>query len=409
MIRVDAGSDLGPVAPVWNYFGYDEPNYTYANNGKKLLRELSALDAAPVYIRTHNLLTTGDGTPALKWGSTNAYAGDPSGKPAYDWTIIDRIFDALHEARVKPLVEIGFMPEALSTHPQPYRHDWPRGDLFTGWAYPPKDYARWADLIHAWVQHEVGRYGQAEVESWPWEVWNEPDIAYWKGTPDEYFKLYDYSADAVKRALPAAQVGGPDSTGPGARRAAEFLRAFLEHCARGKNAATGKNGAPLDFISFHPKGAPKLVEGHVRMGMGAQVRSVDEGCRIVASFPEYRATPIILGESDPEGCAACSAQNHPENAYRNGPLYAAYTAVMLKNTLDLTQLHGVKLRGICTWAFEFEGQPYFAGFRAGDQRDRQAGPQRLPHVRQDGRASPQSRKHCEHFGTGDRARRCPRC
>lgn len=362
-IRVDAASDQGPFEPVWNYFGYDEPNYTYAPNGKKLLGELSGLDASPVYIRTHNLLTSGDGTAALKWGSTNAYAEDGAGKPVYDWTIVDRIFDALVEARVKPLVEIGFMPQALSTHPEPYRHNWPRGDLFTGWTYPPTDYQKWADLVGAWVAHEIARYGKSEVESWLWEVWNEPDIAYWKGTPEEYFKLYDFSADAVKRALLTAKIGGPDSTGPGGAHAAEFLRSFLDHCARGKNAATGKIGAPLDFVSFHPKGAPRLVDGHVRMGMSNQVRSVERGFEIVASFPQYRDTPIILGESDPEGCAACSAQNHPENAYRNGPLYAAYTAVMLKNTLDLAQLHHVKLQGICTWAFEFEGQPYFAGFR----------------------------------------------
>jgi len=138
-IRIDAASDLGSFSPVWNYFGCDEPNYTYAANGKKLLRELSQLDSSPVYIRTHNLLTSGDGTAALKWGSTNAYTEDASGKPVYDWTIVDRIFDALHEAHVKPLVEIGFMPEALSTHPEPYRHNWPKGDLFTGWAHPPKD------------------------------------------------------------------------------------------------------------------------------------------------------------------------------------------------------------------------------------------------------------------------------
>ena len=362
-VHVDAASDLGTFAPVWNYFGYDEPNYTYAPNGKKLLGELSRLDGSPVYVRMHNLLTSGDGTAGLKWGSTNAYSEDASGKSIYDWTILDRIFDTLHEAHLKPLVEIGFMPQALSIRPRPYRHNWPHGELFTGWAYPPKDYHKWAELVTAWVHREVRRYGKAEVESWPWEVWNEPDIAYWKGTPQEYFELYDYSADAVKRALPTAQVGGPDSTGPGGGRAADFLRDFLDHCAQGANAATSGAGAPLDFISFHPKGSPKVVDGHVRMGMDAQVRSIDRGFQIVASFPRYHKTPIILGESDPEGCAACPATDHPENAYRNGPLYAAYTAVMLKNTLDLAALHQVNLRGICTWAFEFEGQPYFAGFR----------------------------------------------
>src|SRR6476661_5354007 len=92
-VRVDASQKIGTLKPVWNYFGYDEPNYTYAKNGRKLIGELAALSQTPVHIRAHNLLTTGDGTAALKWGSTNAYTEDASGRPIYDWTIVDRIFD----------------------------------------------------------------------------------------------------------------------------------------------------------------------------------------------------------------------------------------------------------------------------------------------------------------------------
>src|SRR3954463_5538224 len=92
-IRVDARQTRGPFRPVWNYFGYDEPNYTYAKDGKKLVGELAALGDTPARIRAHNLLTTGDGTFALKWGSTNAYTEDASGKPVYNWTIVDRIIE----------------------------------------------------------------------------------------------------------------------------------------------------------------------------------------------------------------------------------------------------------------------------------------------------------------------------
>ena len=74
----------------------------------------------------------------MKWGSTNVYTERPDGTPVYDFAITDRIFDALVEAHVRPLVEIGFMPEALSAHPEPYRHTFPKGDVFTGWSYPPK-------------------------------------------------------------------------------------------------------------------------------------------------------------------------------------------------------------------------------------------------------------------------------
>lgn len=366
-IRVDTGRNLGPLKPVYSFFGYDEPNYTYMKDGKKLLSQLAAASPEPVYVRAHNLLNTGDGTAALKWGSTNAYTEDASGKPRYDWTIVDRIFDTLIERKMKPLVEIGFMPEALSVKPQPYRHSWSPDQqyrsIFTGWAYPPKDYGKWGELIYQWVRHSVEKYGKSEVESWYWEVWNEPDGGYWQGTPEEYHKLYDYSVDAVKRALPTARVGGPHTTGPGGQRASKFLQDFLEHVVRGKNYVNGKRGSPIDYIGFHAKGSPKVVEGHVQMGISNQLRSVSRGFEIVASFPELKHLPIIIGESDPEGCAACSVRFHPQNGYRNGTMYSSYTAASFARKHDLAARHQVNFEGAVTWAFEFEDQPYFDGFR----------------------------------------------
>jgi xylan 1,4-beta-xylosidase len=366
-IKIDGNDRIAPLRPVWAWFGYDEPNYTYMKDGKKLLGELAALSPVPVYVRAHNLLTTGDGTPALKWGSTNAYTEDADGRPKYDWTIVDRIFDTYVERKMKPLVEIGFMPEALSVKPQPYKHDWkpglPYSRIYTGWTYPPKDYDKWRELVTQWVRHSVERYGRAEVESWYWEVWNEPDIAYWSGTPEELRKLYDYAADGVKRALPTARVGGPHMTGPLGARTQQLLREFLEHCVRGTNFATGKVGSPLDFIAFHAKGAPRVVDGHVRMGISNQLRAISNGFQIVASFPELKDKPIVIGESDPEGCAACSMATNPENAYRNGTMYSSYTAAQIARTYELADLHKVNLLGAVTWAFEFEDQPYFAGFR----------------------------------------------
>jgi len=365
-IQVQYDQSEGQFPPVWNYFGYDEPNYTYAPNGKKLLGELAATNAVPVYIRTHNLLTSGDGSASLKWGSTNVYSEDASGHPIYTWAILDRIFDTFQATGVKPLVEIGFMPKTLSTHPEPYRHDFPRGkvnNIYTGWAYPPNDYQKWSELVFQFVRHLRERYGDAAVKTWLWEVWNEPDIGYWQGTPEEYFKLYDFSVEAVLRALPEARIGGPDTTGPGNAKAADFLRAFLEHCAHEKNYANGKIGSHLDFISFHPKGSPTWQGDHVQMGISRQLAAIEQGFKIVASFPEWRQTPIILGESDPEGCAACSAEKNPQNLYRNGPLYGSYTIDVLNNILTLARAEHVNLLGVVTWAFEFEGQPYFAGFR----------------------------------------------
>jgi xylan 1,4-beta-xylosidase len=365
-IHVQADQSAGALHPIWNYFGYDEPNYSYAPNGKKLLGELAALSSAPVYVRVHNLLTSGDGSASLKWGSTNAYTEDKDGNPVYGWTIIDHIFDTFHAAGIRPIVEIGFMPEALSTHPKPYRHDFPQGSIgsiYTGWAYPPRDYAKWSELVFQFTRHLRERYGDAEVKTWLWEVWNEPDIDYWKGTPEEYFKLYDFTADAVLRAFPGARIGGPDSTGPGNPHAAEFLRKFLDHCAHQTNYATGKTGSPLLFVSFHPKGSPKWLGDHVQMGIARQLNAIKNGFQIVGSFPEWRQTPIVLGESDPEGCAACSAQENPQNAYRNGELFASYTAEAMNSLYELATSEHVNFLGAVTWSFEFEDQPYFAGFR----------------------------------------------
>jgi xylan 1,4-beta-xylosidase len=354
-IHVDASQTADRFRPVWNYFGYDEPNYTYAENGRRLLKELAELSREPVQARTHNLLTTGDGVAALKWGSTNAYTEDASGRPIYNWTIVDRILSTYLSLGIKPFVEIGFMPKALSIHPDPYQHNFPQGDVFTGWSYPPSSYEKWSELVYQWVKHCVAKYGAAEAQSWSWEVWNEPDIGYWHGTPDEYDKLYDYTVAAVRRALPGAHVGGPASTGPSGKKAAAFLRQFLEHCSL--------HDTPLDFITFHAKGHPELVEGHVVMGMTHELEDAVEGFRIVHSFDKFKNLPIVLSEADPEGCAACSARTNPANAYRNGDLYPVYTAVAMKALLQLAEREQVNLQGILTWAFEFEGQPYFEGFR----------------------------------------------
>lgn len=366
-IHVNLNKEMGPFHPAWAWFGHDEPNYTYMKDGKKLLSELAEMSPVPVFMRVHNLLTTGDGTASLKWGSTNAYTEDSEGNPVYNWTIIDRIFDTYMERGMKPFVEIGFMPEALSVNPQPYRHNWQLGaaynNIYTGWTYPPKDYKKWAELVFQWVKHSVEKYGQKEVESWYWEVWNEPDIKYWGGTFDEYCKLYDFTADAVKRALPSAKIGGPETTNPGSPKAEKFLVDFLEHCANGRNYVTGEKGSPLDLITFHAKGGPVFIDSMVRMDMGKQLNHVKRGFEIVASHPKYKNLPVVIGECDPEGCAACGMMAYPQNGYRNGTMYSSYTASSFVKIYDMARHFNVNLLGIVSWSFEFEDQLWFHGFR----------------------------------------------
>ncbi|MAT71225.1 MAG: beta-xylosidase [Planctomycetaceae bacterium] len=360
-IRVDAAESLGPLPNIWRFFGADEPNYATMPHGRKLLADLGELAPKQVYFRAHNLLCSGDGTPALKWGSTGVYSENEAGEPQYDWTILDQIFDAYLANGVRPYVQIGFMPRDLSTKPDPYQHQWnPKlryEEIFTGWAYPPTDYEKWAELVHQWALHCIDSYGRDEVATWYWQTWNEANAGYWQGSDEEFLKLHDYAVDAVRRALPEARVGGPDTAGAGG----EFTHRFIDHCASGVNYATGERGTPMDFVSFHAKGSPRFVEGRVQMGIAQQLQEIERGFRIIASHPESRDLPIVIGESDPEGCAACQG---PQLGYRNGTMYSSYTAASFPRKLDLARKYQVNLEGALTWAFEFEDQPLFAGFRA---------------------------------------------
>ena len=363
-IKVDLAKKIGRYEPIYRWFGYDEANYTTAPNGRKLLGELAQMSPVPVYIRAHHLLTSGDGTPELKWSSTGVYREDAQGRPVYEWRILDGIFDAYKAAGVKPMVELGFMPKDLAAKlpgkpDQPYQMHFP-GDVLGGASNnPPKDYVKWQALVQAVVAHLVERYGKDEVLTWYFEVWNEPDIAYWHGTAEEYYRLYDASVAGVRAALPGARVGGPATTGPGGGEKSnsyKMLRGFLEHVRDTKQ--------PLDFISFHAKGSPKIVNGEVTMGINHELRDVDAGFQLIASFPEFRHLPVILSEADPEGCAACSAKMNPANAYRNGTLYPAYTASAYARIIQLAQEHHINLIAMLSWAFEFEGRETFEGFRS---------------------------------------------
>ena len=366
-IDVDLAKTVGPYEPLYPWFGYDEANYSTQTNGRALLRELHDLSPVPVTIRAHHLLTSGDGVADLKWSSTNVYREDADGKPVYDFTILDGIFDAYQQAGVRPLVELGFMPKDLAAelpdHHVPYQVRYPQNTTSGASNNPPKDYAKWGELVRVVTAHLAQRYGRDSVLQWYFEVWNEPNISYWHGTAEDYWRLYDYAVAGVRAALPGARVGGPASTGPGDPAAYKFLDDFLGHVTAGKSAATGQR-VPLDFISFHAKGRPQIDQGRVTMGIAKELTDADKGFEIIAKYPQLRGLPIILSEADPEGCAACSSKVNPANNYRNGTLYPAYTAAAYKALFELRDRRHVNLTAMLSWAFEFENKDYFEGFRS---------------------------------------------
>src|SRR5690348_81418 len=151
------------------------------------------------YIRMHGLLTDDMGVYR-----------ENKGKPEYNWQYIDELFDFLHSIGMKPFVELGFMPNALASGSKTIF--WWRGNVT-----PPRDMAKWADLIRAFVLHEQERYGKAEVRTWYFEVWNEPNLkdGFWTGTQQQYFDLYAATARALKSVSPDYKVGGPATAGCG--------------------------------------------------------------------------------------------------------------------------------------------------------------------------------------------------
>jgi xylan 1,4-beta-xylosidase len=362
--RVDVYTDQRtPLRRIWRHVGYDEPNYTYTQNGRALLAKLGAMSDAPYFIRCHFLLCSGDGAGQPKWGSTNVYTEDADGQPVYSWNIVDRILDTYVETGCVPFVEIGFMPKALTAAPPELPYE---GAKAEGWRYPPKDYGRWMDLVGALAAHCLDRYGLREVSRWYWELWNEPDISYWRGSLEEYCRLYDYTVAGLLAAIPQVKVGGPGTTDPANPHAGEFLEAFLAHCTRGTNAVTGQRGTRLDYVSFHAKGGGYGVEPDAPKKtptIHTLVQNAAAGLGIVAGFPTLRGHEIVLSECDPDGWAAGSIRENPNLFYRNTEYYASYVGSAVCKLIDLKAKDGPRVDGMLTWAFQFEDGECFAGLR----------------------------------------------
>jgi len=370
-IRVDAGRWLGELRHNWNYIGYDECNYTYTPEGQELLAKFGALEEKPYYVRAHHLFYTGNCHDVYKWGSTNVYLEGDDGQPIYNWTFMDLILDTILEHHCKPFVELGFMPLDLVA-PALYDRSKDTANFrvyqTTGWNCPPKDFDRWHDLVYNLVRRCVDRYGAAEVATWYWELWNEPDIFYWRGTIEEYNKLYDYTASAVKAACPQARIGGPSTTNPNLERnSGRYLDSFLDHCVNGTNYVTGQKGAALDFVTFHVKGggyrADPLHKKQNPPSVKQVVRDVGIGYDIVSKYAGLTQLECVLSEIDPDGWAAGGAWDNANLNFRNTEYYPSYVACAFDKLNRWSTAKGWDLKFL-TWAFMFVGERCFEGTRA---------------------------------------------
>ena len=229
-IQVDLTKAEGPYTPIYSWFGYDESNYTTMKYGKQLLTELHDLSPVPVYIRAHHLLTSGNGVAELKWSSSNVFTLDANGKPVYDFTIMDQIFDRVSNSGCAADGRIGLHAERSCC-------DSARSDRVSG-SLSGQHHLRCIQQSseglcrcgESWCGRSLSTSSNVTARrrcsTWYFEVWNEPDIDYWHGTPEEYWKLYDYAVAGVRAALPGAIVGGPASTGPASRKQMLFSITF---------------------------------------------------------------------------------------------------------------------------------------------------------------------------------------
>jgi len=243
------------------------------------------------------------------------YMEDGVEKEEYNFTYVDLVFDDYLSLGIKPFIELGFMPDQLASGKQTIF--WWKGNVT-----PPKDYDKWARLVKATITHWIDRYGLEEVKTWPFEVWNEPNLAgFWKGADmPEYFKLYDVTARAVKSVNPDLRVGGPAICGVDDER---WMRLFLEYCK--------ENNVPLDFITRHAYGTEmpdweghyvyqklRPPEGFMEEPLGSRV--------IIDSFPEFKDMEMHITEFN--------TSYSPLNPIHDTNQNAAYIARLLSELGD---------------------------------------------------------------------------
>jgi xylan 1,4-beta-xylosidase len=225
-VALDARAPGRPFPHFWEQtFGSGRAILTLRESYRSDLRDVKKVTEFS-YVRFHNILHD----------EVGVYDEDEQGHPVYNFAYVDQIYDGLLENGVRPFVEISFMPKKLALHQ----------DVHPFWykqiVAPPKDYSKWDDLIRAFAQHLVDRYGLDEVAQWYFEVWNEPNIDFWSGDPKQatYFELYDHTARALKSVSPRLRVGGPASS------SAHWVDSFIQHAAA--------QNVPTDFISSHGYG-----------------------------------------------------------------------------------------------------------------------------------------------------------
>jgi xylan 1,4-beta-xylosidase len=232
-ITVNLNMATHPFPHFWEQmFGSGRAALSLRESYRDDLREVK-LATGFEYIRFHGIFLD----------ELGLYDEDKDGKPVYNFSYVDQIYDGLLKNHVRPFVELSFMPNKLTSDTKLVQAFWYKPNVG-----PPKDWDKWEHLVEAFTHHLVERYGEDEVAQWYFEVWNEPNLDFWMGDPREstYYELYDRAAHAVKRVSPRLRIGGP------ATAQAAWADRFLAHCK--------EKNTPVDFVSTHVYGNDKAED-----------------------------------------------------------------------------------------------------------------------------------------------------
>jgi len=329
-VDIDSSAPSHPLPHFWErMFGSGRAILSLRESYRHDLRETKRITDFE-FVRFH----------AIFQDEVGMYDEDAAGNPVYNFSYVDQIYDGLLENKVRPFVEMSFMPKKLTSDPNALHAFWYKQNVA-----PPKDWNRWGQMIEAFTRHLVQRYGLEEVSQWYFEVWNEPNLDFWVGNPKEetYYQLYDQAAQAVKRVSPRLRVGGP------ATAQAAWADRFLAHC-KGKSI-------PVDFVSSHVYGNDKAEDvfgTHEQISRNKMVcRSVKKVHDQIAASP-FPKMPLIWTEYNA--------------AYDNNPAVtdSAYMGPFLANTIR--ECDGL-VDVMSYWSFSdvFEEQgvvktPFYGGF-----------------------------------------------
>ena len=329
-VEIEVNAAAHPFPHFWEkMFGSGRAILSLRESYRQDLRETKRITGFE-YVRFH----------AIFHDEVGVYDEDAAGKPIYNFSYVDQIYDGLLENKVRPFVELSFMPKKLTSDPNALHAFWYKQNVA-----PPKDWSKWDQFIEAFSRHLLQRYGEEEVANWYFEVWNEPNLDFWAGDPKEatYYELYDHTVRAIKKASARLRVGGPSTA------QAAWVDRFLAHCK--------EKNVPVDFASSHVYGNDKAEDvfgTHENIPRNEMVcRAVRKVHQQIAASP-YPKMPLIWTEYNAD--------------YSNQPPVtdSAYMGPFLANTIR--ECDGqTEMMSYWTFSDVFEEQgvvrmPFYGGF-----------------------------------------------